>query len=663
MVVVGATGKTGRAVARGPRSPAGSAVRAAVRTGPRAALPLPARHAGGRRPGDRGTAWSRPSTAREPSTTWLPTCTPTRSGIAAPGRAAAAAAAGLPRLVFHSVLHPDDAPDAAPPAQGRGGGACCARPSASGSPCCGPRPTTRTSSAQARAGMLTVPYSLDAPFTNVDLDDVARGRGGRPASAPSTRADPRPRRPGGAHHPADDRGGGGRPGPPGERARGSRLARVAGRPGRRTLERRRPATTSPPMFAGLRRGRPGGRLRGALRARSDGRRRRGRPACHGVRPTGPDRSQHCAARGRRDRRKSPGTKSWVGSGAVDQAIREPGARRRAARSARTAATGSPRRYRRNRADHDRAGVPYRARWRAGRHREAHAMDVSTFYALFSATCFTLTGLWWSVVEKHRHWLRDPGHAAPGRVGLPRLPAPRADGPVRADRRQREPGLLAGQLRRHRRDRLRLDGDAAAPRPGRRGRRPVRALLVGRRGRLRASWPVLGVAPEIARSIGITPLQAEATMLVLLVALAHALVWEFMTHEGHADAHLSHPRGRVGRWQVRRERGRGRPLPRADRQASTSSTATGATCSPTPRRRTPTSSRTRWDEYAAWHLGLTEGANDETKARYAFVYGDLRRVHRTGADRLRLPGRRSGGTRRSSSPPTTCSSTSSVSGHA
>jgi hypothetical protein len=37
----------------------------------------------------------------------------------------------------------------------------------------------------------------------------------------------------------------------------------------------------------------------------------------------------------------------------------------------------------------------------------------------------------------------------------------------------------------------------------------------------------------------------------------------------------------------------------------------------------------WEEYASWHLGLTEGANDETKARYAFVYGDLRRVHRTG----------------------------------
>ena len=37
----------------------------------------------------------------------------------------------------------------------------------------------------------------------------------------------------------------------------------------------------------------------------------------------------------------------------------------------------------------------------------------------------------------------------------------------------------------------------------------------------------------------------------------------------------------------------------------------------------------WDDYASWHLGLTDGANDETKARYAFVYGDFRRLHRTG----------------------------------
>jgi hypothetical protein len=40
-------------------------------------------------------------------------------------------------------------------------------------------------------------------------------------------------------------------------------------------------------------------------------------------------------------------------------------------------------------------------------------------------------------------------------------------------------------------------------------------------------------------------------------------------------------------------------------------------------------RHSWPEYGAWHLGITEGANDETKARHAFVYGDFRRVHRTG----------------------------------
>jgi len=37
----------------------------------------------------------------------------------------------------------------------------------------------------------------------------------------------------------------------------------------------------------------------------------------------------------------------------------------------------------------------------------------------------------------------------------------------------------------------------------------------------------------------------------------------------------------------------------------------------------------WEEYAAWHLGLTEGADEEAKARYAFVYGDFRRLHRMG----------------------------------
>ena len=40
-------------------------------------------------------------------------------------------------------------------------------------------------------------------------------------------------------------------------------------------------------------------------------------------------------------------------------------------------------------------------------------------------------------------------------------------------------------------------------------------------------------------------------------------------------------------------------------------------------------RHSWDAYGEWHLGLTDGATEGTKARYAFVYGDFRRIHRSG----------------------------------
>jgi hypothetical protein len=40
-------------------------------------------------------------------------------------------------------------------------------------------------------------------------------------------------------------------------------------------------------------------------------------------------------------------------------------------------------------------------------------------------------------------------------------------------------------------------------------------------------------------------------------------------------------------------------------------------------------RHSWDEYGAWYLGLTDGATDETKSRYGFVFGDFKRIHRSG----------------------------------
>ena len=37
----------------------------------------------------------------------------------------------------------------------------------------------------------------------------------------------------------------------------------------------------------------------------------------------------------------------------------------------------------------------------------------------------------------------------------------------------------------------------------------------------------------------------------------------------------------------------------------------------------------WGEYARWYLGINEEADDETKERYEFPYGDFERVHRCG----------------------------------
>ena len=69
--------------------------------------------------------------------------------------------------------------------------------------------------------------------------------------------------------------------------------------------------------------------------------------------------------------------------------------------------------------------------------------------------------------------------------------------------------------------------------------------------------------------------------------------------------------------------------RSSTLAATCSTATGARSSPATADENAYLERHDWDEYGEWFLGLTDGASDETKARHAFVFGDFRRVHRTG----------------------------------
>lgn len=161
------------------------------------------------------------------------------------------------------------------------------------------------------------------------------------------------------------------------------------------------------------------------------------------------------------------------------------------------------------------------------------MDVSTFYALFSATCFTLVGLWWNVVQRHEGWLHTAaGRRDAGGVYLSFL-LPALMGLFAQVGGTTDPGVwrttfvvVAGVgcwSTLHLLSRSRRNGSAGSlARP-----RGVAAVLY-------ALVAVLGVAPVLAEPFGVTPLQAEAILLVLLVTLAHWLVWEFMAHTEPAD---------------------------------------------------------------------------------------------------------------------------------
>ncbi|HSF99094.1 MAG TPA: NmrA family NAD(P)-binding protein [Ornithinibacter sp.] len=168
VLVVGASGKTGRAVSRALVA-RGVPVRAAVRAGREDAAP----------PGtdpvavdlETGLGLEAALTGVRAVYHLAPNVHPDEVGMAA-RLADAAASAGLSRLVFHSVLHPDDT---RMPHHVRKGEAEVLLRQALGGRVVVLRPAAYHQNllGQARAGVMTVPYSPDAPFTTVDLGDVA----------------------------------------------------------------------------------------------------------------------------------------------------------------------------------------------------------------------------------------------------------------------------------------------------------------------------------------------------------------------------------------------------------------------------------------------------------------------------------------------------------
>ncbi|WP_424215069.1 hypothetical protein ACN20G_25060 [Streptomyces sp. BI20] len=163
------------------------------------------------------------------------------------------------------------------------------------------------------------------------------------------------------------------------------------------------------------------------------------------------------------------------------------------------------------------------------------MDVSTFYALFSATCFTLVGLWWNVVQSHPEWLAEPDRRRTvGGIYLSFLL------PALMGLFAQVGGVETPQVWRASFVVVALVGCVSTTRllTASRGSRTPRDRALGwARGAsvlLYLAIAVIGAAPELARVVHVKPIQAEALLLILLVVIGHALVWRFMAGEGRAD---------------------------------------------------------------------------------------------------------------------------------
>ncbi len=153
------------------------------------------------------------------------------------------------------------------------------------------------------------------------------------------------------------------------------------------------------------------------------------------------------------------------------------------------------------------------------------MDVSTFYALFSATCFALVGFWWNLLQVNAHWLRDPAtRSAVGGVYLsfllPALMGLFAQvgqaGSTPVWRVSFVVVAVVGLV-----TTLRALPHSRRAGADDRANRIAAVVLYG-------LVAVVGVFPEVAEWFDLTGIQGEAILLILLVLLAHGLVWRFMT---------------------------------------------------------------------------------------------------------------------------------------
>ncbi len=164
------------------------------------------------------------------------------------------------------------------------------------------------------------------------------------------------------------------------------------------------------------------------------------------------------------------------------------------------------------------------------------MDISTFYALFSATCFTLLGLWWNVIQNNPEWtaVAEERRAVGGVYLTFLLPAMM--------------GLFAQVGGAETPNIWRISFVAIAVVGCYSTLRLLRVLRHAEEHEPRGKYvatlciyvliAVMGAYPEIVSGLDIKPIQAEAILLILLVLVGHGLVWDFMVRaQRHAGEHV------------------------------------------------------------------------------------------------------------------------------
>lgn len=160
-------------------------------------------------------------------------------------------------------------------------------------------------------------------------------------------------------------------------------------------------------------------------------------------------------------------------------------------------------------------------------RTQRSMEISTFYAVTSATCFTLVGLWWSVVKNKQEWFRDEvtRRLAGGVYTSFLIPALMSMGAQIGGISQpliwQMIFIIAGAVGVYSSSRLRRQtqiADQYGPFSKNRWAIPTLYGIV----------ILFALFPGLARLLGFQPLQMEGLLVTALILIAHMLTWEFMT---------------------------------------------------------------------------------------------------------------------------------------